>query len=58
MAKKALVSKPLGVLLQIIGGIMLCVGIVDASKGDMFGLFIAGIAIFIVILGGRTKNRE
>lgn len=58
MARKALVSKPLGFLLQIGGGIGLCVGIVGASKGDMFGLFVAGVAILVIIVGGRTKNRE
>jgi len=58
MAKKALVSKPLGVLLQIGGGIGLCVGIVSASRGDMSGLALAGISILIVLVGGRTKNRE
>ena len=58
MAKKALVSKPLGVLLQIGGGIGLCVGIVNASRGDMSGLALAGVAILIILIGGRTKNRE
>ena len=58
MAKRALVSKPLGILLQIGGGIGLCVGVVNASKGDMSGLFVAGVAILIIIVGGRTKNRE
>lgn len=56
MAKRALVSKPLGVLLQIGGGIGLCCGIVNASRGDMFGLFVAGVAILVIIIGRRTKK--
>lgn len=56
--RKAMVSKPLGFLLQIGGAFTLIYAAMQFGQDVFAGCFTGVIAIAMIYIGSRTKNRE